>query len=141
MQVEQEIFFTFAELKKFTVISFLFIFLCTNTTFGELLRLPILIHHYKEHIIWDNNASFLDFLTKHYASKIDHPDDKHNDHEKLPFKSVDFSASQVVSIVPQTFIPLPGIVFTDGESRKINHSHQHISSAFLGSIWQPPRFS
>ena len=134
-----ETFFAYiCTVKRLIAISFLFIFLITNTVFGQLLRLPTLIHHYLEHVEWDN-TTFLEFLNEHYAKEINHPDDKHNDHEKLPFKNIDVQSSQVLSIAPQHDFMLSKPVFILVERKRSIHKQQHYSNAYLDSIWQPPR--
>ena len=127
-------------MKKIFAISFLFIFLTANTAFGQLLRLPTLIHHYWEHVEWDNSTLF-EFLSEHYSIKINHPDDKHHDHEKLPFKAVDCHAMQVVTIVPQPTFSISQIILNIVEIKKYTYKQQHYLNAYLNSIWQPPRFS
>jgi hypothetical protein len=120
-------------------IFFLLLILIANTLFGELLRLPRLIHHYNEHVIWDNNTSFLDFMAVHYAAEINHPDDEHGDHQRLPLKSVDHSILQVVSIEPYAGFSLSRPPFAYVEKQKALQPRQFHSSAYLDNIWQPPR--
>jgi hypothetical protein len=55
-------------MKKVIAMFFLFSFLSANTAFGEVLKLPLLIHHYIEHTQEDNDNSIIDFLAKHYLS-------------------------------------------------------------------------
>lgn len=126
--------------KNVIAISFLFAFLTANTTFGELLRLPTLVHHYLEHVEWDN-STLIEFLSVHYASTINHPDDKHHDHEKLPFKTTDCHTSQVVTLVPQPTFAISKIIPNTVEIKKTTYNQHNYSSAHLNSIWQPPRFS
>ena len=129
-------------MKRFMVISFLFIFLGTSTVFSELLKLPALIHHYFEHVEskQDANLSFTDFITEHYTEHIHHAD-KHHDHEKLPFKTLDFHLSQVIIIVPQTNYSLTHIGIVTTKLKKTFQYQYDYSNAYLDSIWQPPRFS
>ncbi|HMR83880.1 MAG TPA: hypothetical protein PKE30_12140 [Niabella sp.] len=112
-----------------------------NTMFGELLRLPTLIHHYLEHCEWDNNNSVIDFLSKHYSGVINHPDDQHNDHQKLPFKSADGFTAQVVTVMPPALFELPRIVPETNALKKSPSLKQDYSNHYLNSIWQPPRLS
>lgn len=110
-----------------------------STPFGEFFRLPTLIHHYWEHKEKDN-YTLIKFLTEHYAKKINHPDDKHHDHEKLPFKVLDLHSLQLVTIVAQPTFSIFKIAFYTAEI-KASICKQHYSNMFLNSIWQPPRFS
>lgn len=118
----------------------MFIFLTANTAFGQVLRLPTLVHHYLEHVEWDN-SNLIEFLSEHYAKTINHPDDKHHDHENLPFKAVDYHSSQVVVFVPQTPFSLSQIIFETVNVKIAIHNQQDCSNSYLNSIWQPPRFS
>lgn len=129
-------------MKRFMVISFLFIFLSTNTVFSELFKLPELIHHYLEHREneKDNNLTFINFLTEHYSENAHHTH-KNNNHEKLPFKTLDFHLAHVISIVPQTNSSLPIIVLVNPKLKKSFQYQYDYSNAYLESIWQPPRFS
>jgi len=118
----------------------LFIFLYANIAFGQLVRLPTLVHHYWEHVEWDNNPSIVDFLKQHYAKEINHSDDKHNDHENLPFKAMEVQSTHVITIVPSLSHSLSlhpeAVAIKQAIYKKL-----YISNAYLSSIWQPPRFS
>jgi len=119
-------------------ISFLFIFLCANTEIGELLKLPVLIHHYLEHHGDDAGISFFDFLHKHYNEERSHSSSD-TEHEKLPFKNTDIGFSQI------TLIHQPPILFeikTDkpiSTKENIIYSTAFHSSSHLSRIWQPPK--
>jgi len=80
---------TFKVLKRTIVISLLAMFLYANTELHELLKLPVLVHHYLEHDTSSPDLSFFEFLKEHYDSNNTHrhPDNNHNDHQKLPFKN------------------------------------------------------
>lgn len=129
-------------MKRFMIISFLFIFLSTNTVFSELFKLPELIHHYIEHRESEKNVnlSFIDFLTEHYSENAHHTH-KHNNHEKLPFKTLDFHLTHVISIVPQTNNSFPIIVLVNLKLKKSFQYRYGYSNAYLENIWQPPRLS
>lgn len=125
-------------LKKLTAISFLLIFLCANTEMGQLLKLPVLIHHYLEHHDDDEGVSFVNFLHKHYYEENSHPS-PNNEHEKLPFKSHELGFSQA------TFIYQPPVGFELQIEKLISKVNIIYSTAFhqtsiLSRIWQPPKF-
>ena len=106
---------------------------------GELLKLPVLIHHYLEHHD-DAGISFADFLHKHYDEENSHPS-PNNEHEKLPFKSHDLGFSQTTLVLqsPAVFELKIGNLL----STKINISYSEgfYSSSILSRIWQPPKSS
>jgi hypothetical protein len=126
-------------MKKIVTLSFLLLFLSASTEFGQLLRLPVLVHHYLEHRN-QNNQSLADFLDEHYTGRINHPDDRHHDHERLPFKA-ECHAAQLVTIAPSAFFSFSKMPYVAVESVRTDRDAQQYSNAYLNSIWQPPRFS
>ncbi len=129
-------------MKRFLVISFLFVFIGATTAFGELLKLPALIHHYSEHIQDEKNDyfSFFDFLAEHYAGDINHSD-IHHDHDDLPFKTINSHIAQVLIIVPQSTYHFQQVISVRSILKVVIHTQQNYSNTHLDSIWQPPRFS
>lgn len=111
-----------------------------NTALGQLLRLPTLVHHYLEHVEWDN-SSLIDFLSEHYQTEIKHPDDAHKDHQNLPFKSFDVQTVQVVTIVPQPTFTFSQKIDEAETVKQLNFYQHTYSNPNLLNIWQPPRFS
>lgn len=117
----------------------LFSFLTADTSFGQFLRIPTLIHHYLEHVKWDN-STFYEFLCEHYAAKINHPDDKHHDHENLPFKTLNCHATHVLNIAPQIWVlSEPNCRFVEEKIGVLRT--QFCQNLYLNTIWQPPRCS
>lgn len=137
--VRNILFSYFALVKRLIAISFLLVFISANTAFGELLKLPILIHHFWEHRQAASNETIIDFLCEHYSDTIQHDDDKHHDHEKLPFKSADCHFAQVVITVPeQRFLIEKKIFFIPTIKQPIYNIEPH-ANEYLHLIWQPPR--
>lgn len=126
-------------MKRFIAISFLFLFLTANTALGEILRLPTLLKHYIQHEEKEN-TSFFEFLKLHYADKINHPDD-HQNHHKLPFKTMDFHSLQVISQDVPVLISFAQIITDSIVIKNAIRQQQFHSNSFLNNIWQPPRFS
>jgi hypothetical protein len=126
-------------LKKLIAILFLSIYVVSATELHEFFKFPQLVEHFIEHKSENSKTTWIDFLTMHYTS----PDSgiAHNtDDTELPFKShhdcgnvshiafVSFEAFQLV------------IKSTPIESKNYNtYSSEFISSAYLSSIWQPPK--
>ena len=127
-------------MKKVIAIFFLFSFLSANTAFGEVLKLPLLIHHYIEHTQEDNDHSIIVFLAKHYGKDIHHHhNDNHHDHDNLPFKTTNVHSLQIISFQS------PNIEFSKNIAEKELKipvlQQQDYSNAYLNSIWQPPQVS
>jgi hypothetical protein len=129
--------FIFALLKKFTAISFLLIFGCANTELGQLLKLPVLVHHYLEHHD-DDAGTFANFLHKHYDEENSHPS-PNSEHEKLPFKCHDLGFSQATFIYQSPFgFEIKNYRPVQSKQRAVYSVSFH-SSYILSRIWQPPK--
>jgi len=135
------IFPYFCGVKRFVAIFFLFLSLSSNPFVAELLYIPTLLHHYSEHKALDKNTSFFDFLSVHYSNQINHPDDEHHDHEKLPYKKADKHLFSVVSLKSVLFFSLKVIQFNVLKIHNLNYQTSNCVSGFISSIWQPPKFS
>jgi hypothetical protein len=107
---------------------------------GQLLKLPVLIHHYLEHHNAVNGVSFAAFLHEHYSDHHNHPS-ANGEHEKLPFKNCDFSSLQAISFceppVSFQFETIKPIAVKEKTSYEI----PFYSSLSFSSIWQPPKTS
>lgn len=112
------------------------VFLCTNTSIGELFKIPNLIEHYKDHKLEASNtsSSFINFIKEHYSKNS-----KNNpkEHENLPFKTLDnsinslfiFTISNFLLVVKKvTFVP-----------NKVFFYKKSFKSNLFTSIWLPPK--
>jgi len=126
-------------LKKLTAILLLVAYLFSTTELHQLLKLPIVFQHYKEHKAWNSGISFLDFLDMHYM----HGSPQYADYDQdmqLPFKSLDKCLTTTIPvIVPQNIkiaVHQPVKIKTQ---RLIVPSDDFIPSMYLSRIWQPPK--
>lgn len=128
-------------MKKLIAISFLFVFLSANTELNQLLRFPILIHHFFEHHEQEPDETFADFLNEHYSADQSLSNDVHHDHDNLPFKTTHCSAAYAsVEFVSQIqySIPKPTILH---EKIPPIYNGEYYFSAVVSNIWQPPKIS
>ena len=106
---------------------------------GQLLKLPVLIHHFLEHHNHEAGTSFIAFLHEHYDEENSHPS-TNEEHEKMPFKSHSDNFSQ------STFVFQSPIGFEYRLERaipnkeKVTYSEDLYSASALSLIWQPPRY-
>jgi hypothetical protein len=127
-------------MRKITVIFFISLFLFSTTELAELLRIPVLISHFKEHKEHDPDISFIGFLDLHYNNQLpDHHHDKESDtHNKLPF-----SGSHGVSIVFVSscpfFIQPQNTIEVNTKLKSTFSNDQYLENNHLSSIWQPPK--
>jgi hypothetical protein len=129
--------------KKTIAISFLFIFLCANTEIGQLLKLPNLIQHFFEHDDHkdDHIVSFIDFVKSHYNDNKQHSDkDEHDNHQNLPFKTINGSVNSFLAFEDQTAFSFdkPNTISV---VNKVPFPQEFYISSFYASIWLPPKLS
>lgn len=125
-------------MRKLIVISLLTIFVCGDTVFGEVFKLPALVEHYMEHARLEDHISIISFLKEHYTNSEHHPDIPHHHHDNLPFKALNGHTFQIVSAVPHTGFELWD---TDGFNNKKRYRRPMVQYTYnaLSQIWQPPR--
>ena len=107
---------------------------------GELLKLPILVHHYFEHDEKDEHESIIQFLMEHYAELHASINQHHaNDHRNLPFKSTEkeyFTIS--TTLVPNAFQSSEPAIISFNSFNPLR-KESSVYSHFHADIWQPPR--
>jgi hypothetical protein len=118
---------------------FLAVYLFSATEAYQLLKLPVVFQHFKEHKKEDKNISFLQFLAMHYL----HGSPKDKDYERdmqLPFKtSGEYLSSVSPDFVPAVLtIPITKTVEAP-EKRKLSLQVLYLQSPCLSAIWQPPK--
>lgn len=126
-------------MRTYISIGFICIFLCAYTELGQIMKFPVLIHHYLEHVELNQNESFLSFLNTHYQKEINHPDDRHGDHQRLPFKTSDCHSTHIPVIVPQPEFGFSIPTAIEFNTMKVYPTEEHHSFAHIETIWQPPR--
>ncbi len=126
-------------MKRVIAILFLFVFLNANTAFGEILKLPILIHHYIEHEGLEKSVSFIDFLNEHYTNVAQHRDYAHHHHDNLPFKYFNSHLSQSATYFQNISFEIKEF-FSDNLILP-SRLFEYYSNNYLSKIWQPPRCS
>ena len=130
-------------MKKIIAISFLFIFLCANTEIGQLLKLPNLIEHFFEHHEHkdEHSISFFDFVKSHYNDNKKHSDtDKHDEHQNLPFKTINTSVNTIIAFENQPIICFRKPINIDVNNTVPYHREFYTSDVFA-CIWLPPKLS
>ena len=111
------------------------VFMCANTSIGQLLKVPNLIEHYNEHKneLTTDSISFIDYIVSHYSKNADN----NHDHEDLPFKTLDNSSSTLFAfsiITYQIQVVMPLI-----STQKKFFYNKSFKSNLIASIWLPPK--
>lgn len=123
-------------MKRILAISFLIVYINSNTEFHEMLRLPILVEHFTEHKKTNGDISFWDFLVMHYKTNVTH--DSHDN--ELPFKDPahSFTSPTLALIIHKMVLSETEII------SEVNHTPTYCETfiaSHLSDIFQPPRLS
>lgn len=126
-------------MKKITAILFFALYLLSATEAHQLLKLPVIFEHYREHQKQDGHLSMAVFLVMHYMHSS--PTDKDYDRDmQLPFKTQDDCISSIspafVPVFVQHDLPVPVELST---KKTYVLKNQFLVSSYLANIWQPPR--
>ena len=125
-------------MKKIAAILLVFLFMCANTSIGQLLKIPNLIEHYNEHKneLTTASISFIDFLESHYSKNAENNPEEH---QNLPFKTFEITSTVFVLVNNTNFQiqPLKAVI-----SSKQNFFYQQsFKSNLISSIWLPPKIA
>jgi hypothetical protein len=121
-----------------TAILFLVLHFLTATELHQLVRIPALLVHYKEHKADETSLNFFQYLSLHYGQAIETDDAKH-EHSHLPFQGTcELSLHALWISFPDTV----EIFTTHFPANKNTPSVLPVT--FLPtntgtSIWQPPK--
>lgn len=124
--------------KNLKTVLLLLMYLVSVTEFTQVLKLPVLLSHYIEHVQKEKTHSFLDFLNDHYFDDDGETADDDTD-RRLPFKkpgSTELDPDilpllSTISIEPCSFI---------ANTFPID-SGLLLSSRDIPSIWLPPKLA
>ncbi len=132
------VFFIFAFLKRFLAILCFSAIVTAGTELHQLLKLPVLLHHFQEHKKEDRTISLLHFIIMHYFKGS--PRDKDYDRDmQLPFKTADCTTLISVAVHPQNIIAERPEFFIKRSYPAVKNNS--ILTRHLSDIWQPPKFS
>ncbi|WP_290822357.1 hypothetical protein [Flavobacterium sp.] len=122
-------------MNKLIVFFLISVFMCANTSIGQLLKVPNLIEHYNEHKneLTSDSISFIDYIVSHYSKNAEN----NHDHQDLPFKTLDNSSSVLFAITIVTYqiqVVKPLI-----STQKKFFYNKSFKSNLIASIWLPPK--
>jgi hypothetical protein len=117
------------------------VYLFSTTQFVELLKIPVLVEHFKEHRLENPSITLLRFLDIHYMHGCPIDNDYDRDMQ-LPFKVPTHSVLATVSYtVPVPFRILLATVQFGEHEPACPKGTSFYSFNYLSAIWQPPRIS
>jgi hypothetical protein len=125
--------------KKLISILLISSFLISNTELYQILKVPFLLEHFKEHKSLNEGTTFWSFLSMHYSNN----DIKYADYDKdmrLPFKSSEGSLYHLsisfINYFSTTKLHKPFAKTL--KTYQIFNDHK-FQSSYLSNIWQPPK--
>lgn len=112
------------------------VFLCANTSIGQLLKVPNLIEHYIEHKNEVDTNSFVEFIKLHYSNNSQNNEKKH---QNLPFKTFENTTHLlfVFSIVNFNINTINSLISV----KKTFFYKNSFKSNLFTSIWLPPKIA
>jgi hypothetical protein len=134
--IEYENYLSLPAVSRIVAISFLLLYINSNTEFHEMLRLPILFEHYSQHKLQVSDISFWDFLVMHYKSDVSHD----SDDNQLPFKDPGHSFTAATLALPIHKMVLKETTLLTKSDYCFAYSETFIAS-HLSDIFQPPKIS
>lgn len=128
-------------MRQILAFSLLSLYLFTSTEFHELLKLPQLVSHYKEHQEEQKRITLWAFLCDHYAHGDVYDADRDKD-MKLPYKSMDCNPVVNFTVIPPivSIETLKPVGISSLKTFSNYYSNQFCSDNF-SSIWQPPKIA
>ena len=116
------------------------IYMLSFAEFHNLLRIPVLIEHFKEHRQLDAEISFFSFIKLHYFDPIVVDDDYQRD-QQLPFRDADSCPVALANVCD--FVPLNVEIAPPTILPRVFHPYKEIKTPRFESfdIFQPPRCS
>ncbi|MCU0350461.1 MAG: hypothetical protein MUF43_06455 [Flavobacterium sp.] len=125
-------------MKKIAAILLVFLFMCANTSIGQLLKIPNLIEHYNEHKneLTTASISFIDFLESHYSKNAENNPEEHQD---LPFKTFEITSTVFVLVNNTNFQIQPRKAVISNKQKFFYQ--QSFKSNLISSIWLPPKIA
>jgi len=123
-------------MNKVIVLFLITVFLCANTSIGQLFKVPNLLEHYKEFKkeVNKNSNSFTQFIKDHYAINAE---DNQKEHQNLPFKTFD-NTINVLFAFPIFAFQLELLRPLISVEKKFFYKNLFKSNLFT-SIWLPPK--
>lgn len=129
-------FFYICFVKSFVLHLVTLLIFASSVSMNQLSNLSTFVHHFNEHQELDQDLTISDFIYNHYVS-VNHPDDQHSDHEKLPFKSTNFHVVNFVLLDVHMVMPELKHTFPN-KRKKILARSDSFNLLVVRAIWHPP---
>jgi hypothetical protein len=109
-----------------------------NQFLAEMVKIPTLIEHFKEHKALNDNLDFFTFLKMHYSDPEHQKSDTRHDSLPLKVHSSAHAETFVFSLETHPSVPEPILQDIENKTQAIKN-HQFSDSKISFSVFQPPR--
>ncbi|MBK7636706.1 MAG: hypothetical protein WAT22_10335 [Saprospiraceae bacterium] len=128
-------------MKQFVAKLLVFLFIISFTPMKEMIKVPLLLVHYYEHLDERPNMTIGEFLDMHYMHGIVFDADYEKDMQ-LPFKVMDFASLPIFVFNEYKLLDIISKESSFFVKNKINASYRfNLSDAKNQGIFHPPKFS
>ncbi len=125
------------EVKKILFITLLSIHLLGNTDLIQLIRLPMLLVHYQNHLKENNRLDLIYFLSTHYSAHGDGISSDDNEEKQMPFMQNN-QRSITISLVYLTDLSLLPPLINQINTKHTIFQQFYISDIHTLSLLRPP---
>jgi hypothetical protein len=125
-------------MKRVFFLTFLSIYLIGSSEFNQLIKLPMIFIHYKNHLADNDKLSFVYFISSHYDSAGDGDIFDDDEESKMPFMKINNFSSKIFCFVSFSKVKIELPLIKASKSNYPNFSSRHISDAYAPSFLRPP---
>lgn len=127
-------------MRKQTAFFLALLYMFSMTEFHQLLKFPLLVDHYFEHVSKDEKVTVISFFEMHYFSDTK-PDADHEKDMKLPYKTSETDhGSNPVVVAHHEYAVTSWLLSTQNHKKVFPVLDSHYLFLNFGSVWQPPKF-
>lgn len=131
-------FFIFVHLKKTIAIFFLSVYLFSYTELHQLVKIPLLVKHFREHRQEDKNISFWAFMKIHYLEKMVKDTDFEKD-QQLPLRDADCNLMVINSVCECQHTAIEITTPKENPRQFSDYKEENKPQFTAFDIFQPPR--
>jgi len=125
--------------RKYLLILLVIAFFVSITECIQILKLPLLIEHYKEHKKTNQQLNWWSFFYMHYVHEVQYDSDNNSD-LKLPFKKNQALQNNTdLNLYPVSILVSCVCIYIVTLSRHTYFISTFKSSSHILVVWQPPR--
>ncbi|UYQ95706.1 hypothetical protein MKQ68_11395 [Chitinophaga horti] len=125
-------------MKKWLSLILLLVYTISGTGLRELVKVPVLVQHYNEHLQLNQQLTFSQFIVDHYNC-IPHTDNDEDRDNQLPFKRVNTNVMFSPVLPASGMQALKKPVAPLAVDEQFPHNDHLLPNDNVSKIWQPPK--